>query len=166
MKPILNIYNFLPVILLVVQTFIILLGTITVLRFLKLLQLPYGGMAYSKLIVAAVALLSVMIISYADVEGVIQTVKVFHNYGDGFYRNLFNKLSQFMLIIAITVCIFGILCFIGIRIIPGFRQSSTTEDDVPGAILQALVILIIAILLHICSKEIIENITPKYLNFS
>ena len=166
MKSILNIYDLLPVLLLVLQTLIFLLTTILVLRYLKILQLPYAGMQYSKLVIAAVILFSVMIISFADVEAVVQSVKTFHNYGDGFYRNLFIKFSQLILIIVLAVCFFGLLCFIAIRIIPGFRQTSATEDDIPGAILKALVMLIIGILLYACAKEISETITPKYINFS
>lgn len=166
MKPILSFYDFLPALLLVLQTFIFLLSSIAVLRYLKLLQLPYAGMVYPKLLIAAVVLLSVMIISFADFEGVQQSVKAFHNYRDGFYRNLFTKFSQFILIIVFTVCILGLLCFILLRIIPGFRQSSAGEEDMPGAILQSLVILIIAVLLYNSAKEIVETITPKYINFS
>jgi hypothetical protein len=166
MKSILNLYDLLPVLLLVLQTLIFLLITIAFLRYLKILQLPYAGMEHSKVVIAAVILLSVMIISFSDVGGVVQAVKTFHNYGEGFYRNLFIKLSQFILIIVLTECLFGLLCFIAIRTLPGFRQSSATEDDMPGAILQAVVILIIAILLYACAKEIIEPITPKYINFN
>lgn len=166
MKSILSIYDLLPALLLVLQTLIFLLSTIAVLRYLKLLQLPYAGMSYSKVLIASVILLSVMIISFADVVGVVQAVKTFHNYDEGFYRNLFVKFSQFVLIIVLTECLFGLLCFISIKTIPGFRQSSATEDDMPGAILQAVVILIMAILLYACAKEIIESITPKYINFT
>jgi hypothetical protein len=166
MKAILDVYNLLPVLLLVLQTFIFLLSSLAVLRYLKLLQLPYAGMAYSKLLVAVVILFSVMIISFADIEAVIQATKTFRNYGDGFYRNLFVKFSQFILVIVLAGFLFALLCFIAIRLIPGLRQSSATEEDMPGAILQSSVILIIAILLYACTKEIIESITPKYINFS
>ena len=166
MKPILNIYDFLPVLILVVQALIFLLSTVAVLRYLKILQLPYAGMQHSKLVVAATILLSVMMISFADTEAVLQTVKTFHNYVDGFYRNLFIKFSQFMLVIVLTECLFALLCFAALRIIPGFRQSSASEEDMPGAILQAVVIFTLAILMYICAKEIMELVTPKYINFT
>ena len=166
MKPILSMYDLLPVLLLLLQTFIFLVSTIAALRYLKILQLPYAGMEYARLLIAAVVLLSVMVISYADVEGVIQAVKTFHSYGDGFYRNLFIKFSQFILIIVLTECLFALLCFVVIRIMPGFRQSFAKEDDMPGAILQALVIFIVALLLYACAKEIIGQMTPKYINFT
>lgn len=117
MKSILSVYDLLPALLLVLQTFIFLFSTIAVLRYLKILQLPYAGMEYSKLVKAAVILLSVMIISFSDIDGVVQAVKTFHNYDGGFYRNLFIKFSQFMLIIVLTICFFGFLCFIALRII-------------------------------------------------
>lgn len=166
MKSILNIYDLLPVLLLVVQTFIFLLSTIAILRYLKLLQLPYAGMFYSKLLVAVAIIFSVMIISFVDVEAVIQATKSFRNYGNDFYRNLFIKFSQFILVIVLTGFLFALLCFMSIRLIPGLRQSSATEEDMPGAILQSSVIFIMAILLYACAKEIIEIITPKYINFS
>jgi len=155
-----------PVLLLVLQTLIFLLSTIAVLRYLKILKLPYAGMENSKLLTAAVILFSAMVISFADIDAVMQTVKTFHNYGDGFYRNLFIKFSQFILVIVLTECLFGLLCFIAIRTVPGFRQSFATEDDMSGAILQSIVILIVSILLYACAKEVIESITPKYINFN
>lgn len=166
MKPILNVYDLLPVLLLVIQTLIFLLSTVAVLRYLKILRLPYAGMEYSKVVIAAAMLLSIMIISFSDVEGVAQAVKTFHNYGDGFSRNLFIKFSQFMLVIVITECLFGLLCFIALTIIPGSRQSSAAADDIPGAILQAVVISVTGILLYACAKEIIEPLTPKYINLN
>lgn len=166
MKSILNVYDLVPVLLLLLQALLFLSGTIATLRYLKILQLPYAGMQYSKVVTGAVLLLSVMIISFADVEGVVQSVRVFHNYGDDFYRNLFIKFSQYMLIIVLTEVLFGVLCFIVMRVIPGFRQSYLAEDDMPGAILQAVVIFIIAILLYTCAKGVIETITPKYINFN
>lgn len=165
MKSILNIYDFLPIALLVLQTFVLLLTTVWVLRYLKILQLPYAGMLYSKVVITAVILFSVMIISFADIEGVFQSVKTFHNYGDGFYKNVFTRLSQFIFIIVLAVCLFGLLCFIAIKMIPGFKQTAN-EDDIAVAILKALIILIIGILLYACAKTIIETMTPKYVNFS
>lgn len=166
MKSILNFYDLLPVLILILQTLIFLLTTMAILRYLRILQLPYAGMEHSKLLVGAVTLVSIMMISFADIEGVVQSVKVFHNYGDGFYRNLFIKFSQYMLIIVITSLLFGVLCFIALKVIPGFRQSNLSNDDMPGAILQAVVIFILAFLLYSCAKEIIEPITPKYINFN
>lgn len=166
MKSILSIYDLLPVLLLVLQTLIFLLSTFAVLRYLKILKLPYAGMEHPKLLIAAVLLFSAMVISFADIEGVIQAEKTFHNYGDGFYRNLFIKFSQFILVIVLTECLFGLLCFIALKIVPGFSQSSATEEDMPGAVLKSVVILIVAILLYACAKEVIESITPKYINFN
>jgi hypothetical protein len=166
MKSILNIYDLLPVLLLVFQTFLFLLCAIAVLRYLKILQLPYAGMEYPKVVIAAVILFSLMVISFADVEGAVQMVKTYHNYSDGFYRNVFIKFSQFALIVVLEACLFGSLCFIAIRIIPGFRKTSDNDDDMPGAIMKGIVILVIAILLYACAKEMIETITPKYINFN
>lgn len=166
MKSILSIYDLLPVVLLVLQTFLFLFCAIAVLRYLKILQLPYAGMEYSQLIKGVGILMSIMIIGFSDAEAVVQTVKTFHNYGDGFYRNTFIKFSQFILLLMIAECIFGFLCFIALRIIPGFRTSSAAEDDIPKAILQVLIIIIIAILMYTCTSSIIETLTPKYINFN
>lgn len=166
MKPILTLYDLLPVLLLALQTVIFLLSVIAVLRYLKLLRLPYAGMSYPKLITASVILLSMMIISLCDVEGMFQSVKVFHNYGEGFYRNLFLKFSQFILVVVVTALLFAFLCFVVIKVIPGFQQSSGDENDIPGAILQGIVFLILAFLLYSCAKEMILQLTPKYINFS
>lgn len=166
MKSILNIYDLVPLLLLILQTFTFLIVTFVILRNLKILQVPYAGMQYSKVMIAAVVLFSVMIISFADVEGVVQSVKTFHSYGDGFYKNVFMKFSQFILIIVLTISLFGLLCFVSLKIIPGFEQASVNEGDIPVAVFKGLVILIIGILMYACAKGIIETITPKYVNFT
>lgn len=166
MKSILSLYNLLPMLLLVVQTLIFLVSTVAVLRYIKVLRLPYAGMEHSKLLIGATILLSLIIISFSDVGGVIQTVKTFQNYETGFYRNVFVKFSQFILLTVLTQCLFGLLCYVCIKIIPGLRQSSVNEDDMPGAVLQAIVIFLLALLLYACAKEIIETVTPKYINFN
>lgn len=166
MKPILNIYDFLPVLLLLTQTLIFLAGTIAVLRFLKIVQLPFAGMEYAKLVTASVILISMMMISFADVEGMMKTVNAFHNYGDGVYRNVFIKFSQFVLVIIVTQCFFGLLCFTALKIIPGFRQPPGESDNMPVAVLKAVVMVVLAVLLYACAKEIIETLTPKYISFT
>lgn len=166
MKSILNIYDLLPLFLLILQTFTFLIVTFVILRNLKILQVPYAGMQYSKVMIAAVVLFSVMMISFADVEGVVQSVKTFHSYGDGFYKNVFMKFSQFILIIVLTISLFGLLSFISLKMIPGLKQASVTEDNIPVAVLKSLVILMMGILLYAYANGIIEAITPKYINFS
>ncbi len=166
MHSILNMYNFLPLLLLVLQTFSFLMGTFVVLRYFKMLQVPYAGIEYRKVIVAAAILISVMAISLSDAEAILQSVKTFQNYGDGFYRNLFIKFSQFLLVIVLSLCLFGLLIFSSIKIIPGFKRSLAAEEDLPGAILQAIVILVFAAVLYICTKDVITSLTPKFINFS
>ncbi|WP_144888706.1 hypothetical protein [Lacibacter cauensis] len=148
------------------QTFILLLSIVSVLRKIKLLQLPFAGIAYPKLLITAAILLSTMMISFADIDGLMQSVRVFHNYGDGFYRNLFFKFSQFILLIMLSEFLFALLFFVSIRIIPGFRQSFADQDDLPGAILLSIVMLLLAFLLYCCTTEVMEKLTPKYINFS
>lgn len=165
MKSILSIYDFLPVVLLVVQTLIILGCTVGALRYFKILQLPYAGMEYRKVVLATAALIAMALISFSDVEALIQTVKTYHQYDDGFYRNLLMKFSQFFLIIVIAELLLALVSFVIIRIIPGLKQSYSTEDDMPGAILHGFIIIIFAVLLYLCTKEIISTITPRYINF-
>src|SRR6478672_12334919 len=98
MKSILSIYDFLPLLLLVLQTFILLACTVVVLRYFKILELPYAGMEQRKVLLGAIILVSVMIISFSDIQAMVQSVKTFRSYTDGFYRNVFIKFSQFILI--------------------------------------------------------------------
>jgi membrane-bound acyltransferase YfiQ involved in biofilm formation len=166
MKSILSIYDLFPVLLLCLQTVLFLTSTMAVLRFLKLLQVPYAGMDYARLIKGAAILISVMLIGFCDMESVVQTVKTFHNYGDGFYRNVFIKFSHFIVVILIAEVVFGLFCFLVLRILPGFRQSSSDADDIPGAILQAIVILLVAVVVYTCTKAVVEPLTPRYINFN
>lgn len=166
MKSILSIYDLLPVLLLVVQTVIIMISTVYVLRYLKILQLPYAGMENRKVVLASTILLSALIISFSDVEALIQAVKTFQQYEENFYKNVFVKFSQFFLVIILAQGLLGLLSFFALKIIPGLKASYPTEDDMPGAIIQGLITIVFAVLLYLCAKEIITTITPKYINFN
>lgn len=166
MKSILSIYDFLPVLLLVIQTIIIMISTVYVLRYTKILQLPYAGMENRKVVLASTILLSALIISFSDVEALIQAVKTFQQYEENFYKNVFVKFSQFFLVIILAQGLLGLLSFFALKIIPGLKASYSTEDDMPGGIIQGLITIVFAVLLYLCAKEIITTITPKYINFN
>jgi hypothetical protein len=119
-----------------------------------------------KVVLASTILLSALIISFSDVEALIQAVKTFQQYEENFYKNVFVKFSQFFLVIILAQGLLGLLSFFALKIIPGLKASYPTEDDMPGAIIQGLITIVFAVLLYLCAKEIITTITPKYINFN
>ncbi|RZM11824.1 MAG: FAD-dependent oxidoreductase [Pedobacter sp.] len=92
MKSILSIYDLLPIVLLVVQTLIIVIGTVYVLRYLKILQTPYAGMEIRKVVLAASMLLSTLIISFADVEALSASYIIYCDGIAGAENPYFNNL--------------------------------------------------------------------------
>jgi hypothetical protein len=167
MHSILNFDILLPIGLLLLQAFLLLFICIFVLRRIRLLKIPYGGMEYSEVIVAAMFLFSVFFISTANIEGLFQAFKTFQNQQENVFSNTFSKFSQFFLVILLFELLFGIVSFFIIRILLGFKSSfrEIQEGSIPSAILTGVLLISFAVLLQFSAKEVIQYITPQYLNF-
>jgi hypothetical protein len=167
MQSILNFQLLIPISLLVLQTFILLFIEVAVLRRFKILKLPYAGMEYSNLIIVAILLFGVFFISTADIGALFQSFKTFQNARENIFSNTFYKFSQFFLVIFFFQILFALISFFIIRLLLGFKNSikELEEGNIPGSILMAVIILSFAIIFQFCAKEVIEYITPQYLNF-
>jgi uncharacterized membrane protein len=77
----------LPVLLLVLQAFILLFLCLFVLRRLKIVKTPYAGMDYSQVIIAAAFLFGVFFISTSDTGALFQAFKTFQNAASTIFWN-------------------------------------------------------------------------------
>lgn len=160
-------FNFvLPIGLLLLQAFILLLISTSVLKKLKLLRTPYAGMEYSQIIVAATFLFGVFLISTADTSGLFQAFKTFQNAKQDLWSNTFMKFSQFFLVILFFQVIFVLASFLLCKLLLGYKNTfqEIDEGNVPASILTSVVLLCFSMVLQVAAKETIDYITPKYLN--
>jgi type III secretory pathway component EscS len=155
----------LPIALLFVQAAVLLFIFIWVLQKLKILRTPYAGMEYSQIIVAAAFLFGVFFIATADTSGLFQTFKTLQNAGQKTSGG-FTKFSQFFLVILFFEAMFAIISFFIINILLGLKETAKEieEGNIPASILLSVIILGFAIVLQVCAKEMIEYITPHYIN--
>jgi hypothetical protein len=167
MNTILRFEMLIPILLLVMQSFVLLFIGLFILRRLKLLKLPYAGMEYSQLIVTASILFGVFFISTADTGGLFQTFKTFQNANSKVFSNTFYKFSQFFLVVFFFEILFGLISFFIIKLLLGFKGTlkEIEEGNIPASVLMGVIIICFAIILQHSGREVIDYITPKYLNF-
>lgn len=156
----------LPIGLLIIQNFLLIIICMAILKRSKLLKAPFVGMEFSQLILAAAFLLGVFLIATADVTELFQAFKTFKNDGTHILSKTISKFSQFFIMILLFEILFSLICFLIARLISGFKKpENAIEDDIPTSILIGVSMIGFALLLQPCTKEIIETITPQYLNF-
>jgi hypothetical protein len=148
--------------LLVIQTYLLIYVTLLLFRRLKLMKRPYGGMDYSESLPAAVILLGVLLISSGDVSGVYQAAK---SYGGGntFIGEPFLLFfARSFMITLIFSLLFIVLNFLNIRFLfrGHFREPSLTVSIILCAIIVGF-----ASVCWLTCKEVIDNITPRVINF-
>jgi sterol desaturase/sphingolipid hydroxylase (fatty acid hydroxylase superfamily) len=167
MKSILNFDVLIPIGLEVIQALLLLFSCITLLRKFRLLKLPYAGMEYSEIAFACFLLFSVFFISTANIEGLFQAYKTFENQQEQVFSNTFYKFSQFFLVILLFEFLFVFIAFAVTKVLLGFKNTykEIQEGNLPSAIIIGVIFLGFAIILQYSAKQIIEYITPQYLNF-
>ncbi len=167
MNSILHFNLLLPIGLLVLQSIILLFLSFTILKRRKILKAPYSGMEYSQLIVVSSFLFGVFFISTGDISGLFQSFKTFQNAKLNVFSDTFLKFSQFFLVIIFFEILFALLCAFAVKLLLGLKNTvkELEDGDIPAAVLIAIIVVSFSIVLQYCSKEVIDYITPKYINF-
>src|ERR1700712_4758237 len=129
MNSILHFTVLLPIALLVLQAFVFLFICTTFLKRFKLIKVPYAGMEYSHLIVAAAFLFSVLFISTADIAGLFQAFKTFENANGSVLSNTFYKFSQFFLALLFFQILFGLVSAFIIKLLLGFKKPINEIEE-------------------------------------
>jgi hypothetical protein len=157
----------LPISLLIIQAFILLLIFITILKRINILKTPYAGMEYSQLIVTSAFLFGIFFIATADTEATFQAFKTFQNAGEKTFSSTFNKFSQFFLVVIFFEMIFSLISLLVAYLFLGLKnpKKEIAEGNIPACILFGITIIGFAIVLQYSAKELVQYITPQYLNF-
>ena len=167
MKQMFDFNILLPIGILLVQAFILLAVCLYVLRKTNLIALPFGGMEYSQAIFAAACLISLFIISTAAVGATFQTYKTYNAQDIPIIKGLLGKSGQFLLVILIFETLLGALIYLVSKLLLGTRNfmEELNSGNIPLSIFIAVISICFSIVLQQMSKEVIEYITPHYLNF-
>jgi len=148
--------------LLVTQSYLFIYVTLLLLRRLKLMKRPYGGMAYSESLPAAVILLGVLLISSGDTSGIFQAAKSYGDNNASIGDSFFLFFARSFMITLIISLLFIVLSFLNIRFL--FRGHFKEPSLAVSIILCAIIIGFAAVCWFTC-KEVIDNMTPRIINF-
>jgi hypothetical protein len=165
MKSILNPSLLLPIGLLLLQTIFFFFICVYVLRRARIIQFPLAGLEYSNVIVAGSVLFGVFYITTADIQGLFQAYKTYHNLGEGFGQNTFIKFGEYYMVLLFLEVLYAIIGFGIIKLLLGYKNSvqEIQNGNIPGSILMAVLLLSISLLLQRAGEEIVIYLTPQYI---
>jgi hypothetical protein len=167
MNAIFHLGTLLPICLLIIQGFIFLLVFTSILKRFNILKIPYAGIEYSQLIVASSFLFGMFFITTASIEGTFQAFKTFQNDGARLFVNTVNKFSQFFLVILLFEIIFALTSLFVAHFFFGIKKvkQELDEGNIPASVLVGIIVIGFSLILQFSAKEVIQYITPQYINF-
>ena len=167
MKSILNFQFLLPIGVLLLQMFISLFICIAILRKMCIVKKPLGGLEYSHAIFASITIFSVFLISTASAPAMFQTFKAYQNQRNPEWQLYFSKSGEFFLVILFFEVLLGlmILLFTKTVLSIGNGIKEIQEGSIPSALVTSGIVLGFAIVLRVMAAEVLEYITPQYINF-
>lgn len=167
MKPLMDPLVLLPVVFLLLQSFLVLFICVTVLRRFKIIKLPFGGVEYSEAIFACSIVVAAFLVSTASVPALFQAFKVFQNQDAAIFPALSAKAGQFFLVVLFFELLLLLVSFL-LSSVFSWMGSGTTEiaaGNIPVSLVTSAMVIGFAIVLKKMAAEMIEYIVPHYLNF-
>ncbi|MEI9910466.1 MAG: hypothetical protein WDO71_12845 [Bacteroidota bacterium] len=146
---------------------IILFLSVLMLRRLKMIKLPFGGVEYSQVIFVCSTLFGVLFIATAEVPAIFQTFKTLQNQSTGITQPLAAKSAQFFVVILFFEMLLVGLVFLCSKVFSWLEKGvkEIENGNLPFSLFTSTIIIGFSIVLKIMAAEIIEYITPHYLNF-
>jgi hypothetical protein len=168
MKAILNFQIMWPIFIWLLQTMLFLFIGATILWKLGMIKRPLAGMEYSQAIMAAVTIFSVLLISTASAGPLFQTFKTMQNQGSPDWRVYGAKAGELLLVSLFFEVLLGLIMGSMTKAFMFLRKSSQqiNEGSMPTAIIASALVLGMAIGLRVMTAEVLEYVTPQYINFN
>ena len=155
----------LPVVLQLLQTLIMLWGTILLLRKWKLLASPIGAMDYSVTLVCAAIVFDILLISSGDTDYFFRAYKSTLA-SEHLLQNTFILFSHYFLAVAcVTVVYTGAIFFILDILAQRKLHEELCNGNIPLGILCTGISIGLAIVINGIALPIYEFLTPVYFNF-
>ena len=167
MNTILNVEILIPIGLLLLQTGIILLIWISILKKIGIIKKPFDGLEYSHAIFTSVFILSVLLVATSSAPAMFQTFKTYQSQNGNLWQLYLYKSSQFFLIILFFEVLLGLVLILFTRTFfaPGNGIKDIVEGSIPSALITSSIVIGFSIALRIMSSEVVEYLRPQYLNF-
>src|SRR5438128_771375 len=108
-----------PVALLIIQTYILLFGTLYLMRRMRIITTAIADMEISHVIVAGAFMFGVFLISTADYAPLLQTFKIYSTNNDAVYSATFYRFGQFFLDVFAAEVMFVLLTWLNVKIFLG-----------------------------------------------
>lgn len=167
MKELLSFDILLPVVITLIQVFLLLFICLSVLRKIKIIKMPYAGMEYSQAIFAGTILFAVLFLSTAGIPSIFQSFKTYQNQEIQLLRPIFSKSGQVLLVILFFQILLGALIYLASKVLFGMGKGlqEIEEGNIPFSIFISVMVLGFSIVLQFMAKEMMEYITPHFLDF-
>ncbi|RFM26562.1 hypothetical protein [Deminuibacter soli] len=148
--------------LLIVQSYLVIYVSLLLLRRMKLLKRPYSGMNDAETLPAAFILLGVLIISSANAPALFQAVKSFGETYTSITEPFLLFYARSFLVTLFTSLLFIALNFVNLRFL--FRADYPVPN-LPVNLLICAIGVGFAIICWYTCREVLDNMTPQYINF-
>jgi hypothetical protein len=157
-----------PVLLLVVQSCLLLQGTVFILKRLHFLRLPLTDIEIGSAVFCSAVFFSVFLISSASFAPLLQSFKTFRTQGLPIYSALFFRFGQYFLIVIGASVVFALLVLLVIKFIFQLRKPSVELRDGNAGlgIVAGAVVVNFGMLTYFAVGELMDYITPKVVIFN
>ena len=166
MKPIFSPLDWIPLVWILLQSYLILFIIIFFLRRFRILKTPVSGMEYSQVAAAMGLLLGGIFISTGDISSIFQSAKILQNGTGNVFQNMLSKYSEYFLMLIAVMSAYLTLGILNNRIF--FRETKkdgSDESNLPLGVLVAAINLGLSVVCWFCFKELAETFTPVFVNF-
>jgi hypothetical protein len=151
-----------PVILLVVQTYVLLLTSIVVMKRTHLMTKAIDELEISQAVVASAILFGVFYISSADFNPYLQSYKISFAQSETTWQQTIGRFGRYFLHVAGAEIVFAMLAFLNIRLLTGVRKINreVAVGNLQVSIIASAILISFAILTRFALAEILDYITP------
>lgn len=167
MNSVFNLQQLLPIVICLVQLFVIIFLVVIILRKFKILRLPFAGVEYGEAIFVSSIILASFLIAISDIGAIFQAYKSLENRGDQLLKPLLVKAGQFSVVVLFFILLLGLVVYLFYVLFRKLNKASEKpiNENIPLCILLAVVTIAFGLAFQVMVKENIEALIPRYLNF-
>jgi hypothetical protein len=157
-----------PVILLIVQTYLLLMASIVVMKRTHMMSKSVDEMEMSQAIIVSAILFGVFFISSGDFSPYLQSYKITVDQGGTTWQQTIGKFGRYFLHVAGAEIVFGLLAFLNIKLLTGIKRidREVATGNVQVSIIASAILISFSILTRFVLVEILDYITPKPVIFN
>lgn len=168
MHSLFNVQLLFPVALLIFQTYILLFGTLYLMKRMAVLSTSAGDMEISQTVVTGSFLFGIFFISTANYAPLLQTFRLLATGRDGLFSLTFYRFGQYFLDIIAAEVVFFLLSWLNINLFMGGNKAirEIKDGNISISLLIAIITVSFAILTQHLMSEVIDFVTPKPIIFN